>query len=76
MKVRCCCWTNCEEELKQNIKRPVNWGVASHRRLERFRVTRPKIMMQYGCHIHFEILLAVSHPNPNTFSSNLDQLEN
>ena len=39
----------------------------------RFWVLRPKIMTKFGCHTHFKILLEV--PNPNIFSSNLDELE-
>ena len=40
-----------------------------------FGVPRPKIMTQFGCHIHLKIMLNVPHPRPNNFSLNLDELE-
>ena len=39
-------------------------------------VARTKIMRQIDWHTHFTALLEVSHPNPNIFPSNLDELEN
>ena len=35
-----------------------------------------KIMTQFGCRTHFEILLEAPHPDADIFSSNLDELEN
>ena len=35
---------------------------------------RPKPVTRFGCHTHFKILLEFPHPNPKTFSSNLNEL--
>ena len=38
-----------------------------------FWMSHPNITARFGCHTYFKILLEV--PQPNSFSSNLDELE-
>ena len=51
---------------------PVSTGAApGGAGVEGFSVPHPKITTRFGCHTHFKILLQVSHPNTNIFSSNI-----